>query len=47
VEALAVVRIVKPRIGLGIEFMDVEAPYDDVLFRWVNNSASPLTIFAN
>jgi hypothetical protein len=35
VEALAVVRIVKPRIGLGIEFMDVEAPYDAVLFRWV------------
>jgi hypothetical protein len=35
VEALAVVRIVKPRIGLGIEFMDVEAPYDVVLSRWV------------
>jgi len=35
VVALAVVRIVKPRIGLGIEFMDIEAPYDDVLFRWV------------
>jgi len=35
VEALAVVRIVKPRIGLGIEFMDIEAPYDTVLFRWV------------
>ena len=34
-EALAVVRIVKPRIGLGIEFMDIEAPYDGVLFRWV------------
>jgi hypothetical protein len=35
VEALAVVRIVKPKIGLGVEFMDVEAPYNDVLFRWV------------
>jgi PilZ domain len=35
VEALAVVRIVKPRIGMGVEFMDVEAPYHDVLFRWV------------
>jgi hypothetical protein len=35
VEALAVVRIVKPRIGMGVEFMDVEAPYNDVLFRWV------------
>jgi hypothetical protein len=35
VEALAVVRIVKPRIGMGVEFMDVEAPYNNVLFRWV------------
>jgi hypothetical protein len=35
VEALAVVRIVKPKIGLGVEFMDVEAPYNDVLFCWV------------
>jgi PilZ domain len=35
VEALAVVRIVKPRIGLGVEFMDVEAPFHDVLYRWV------------
>ncbi|HEY2352040.1 MAG TPA: PilZ domain-containing protein [Candidatus Acidoferrum sp.] len=35
VEALAVVRIVKPRIGMGIEFLDVEAPYDQTLFRWI------------
>jgi hypothetical protein len=35
VEALGVVRIVKPRIGMGVEFMDVEAPYHDVLYRWV------------
>ena len=35
VEALAVVRIVKPRIGMGVEFIDVEAPYDGVLARWV------------
>jgi hypothetical protein len=35
VEALAVVRIVKPRIGMGVEFMDVEAPFHEVLFRWV------------
>lgn len=35
VEALAVVRIVKPRIGLGVEFIDVEPPYDEVLARWV------------
>jgi hypothetical protein len=35
VEALAVVRIVKPRIGMGVEFIDVEPPYDEVLARWV------------
>jgi hypothetical protein len=35
VEALAVVRVLKPRIGMGVEFLDVEAPFDQVLFRWV------------
>ncbi|MDP9147300.1 MAG: PilZ domain-containing protein [Acidobacteriota bacterium] len=35
VHALVVVRIVKPRIGMGIEFLDVEAPSDQVLFRWI------------
>jgi hypothetical protein len=35
VESLAVVRIVKPRIGMGIEFIDVEAPYSAVLARWI------------
>ncbi len=35
VDALAVVRIVKPRIGMGIEFLDVEPPSDQVLFRWI------------
>ena len=35
IEALAVVRIVKPRIGMGLEFIDVEAPYDQVLTRWL------------
>jgi hypothetical protein len=35
VEALAVTRILKPRIGMGIEFIDVESPYDDVLSRWI------------
>lgn len=35
VEALAVVRIVKPRIGMGVEFMDLETPYHDLLRRWV------------
>ena len=35
VEALGVVRIVKPRIGMGIEFIDLDAPYHEVLRRWV------------
>jgi hypothetical protein len=36
VEAFAIVRIVKPRIGMGVEFIDVEPPYDGVLARWVD-----------
>jgi hypothetical protein len=35
VEALAVIRVLKPRIGMGVEFLDVEPPFDQVLFRWV------------
>ena len=35
VEALATVRIVKPGIGMGIEFLDVKAPFDQTLFRWI------------
>jgi hypothetical protein len=35
VEALAVVRILKPRIGMGIEFIDVESQYTQVLCRWI------------
>ncbi len=33
-EALGMVRIVKPRIGMGIEFIDVEQPHYGVLCRW-------------
>ena len=36
VEALGVVRIVKPRIGMGIEFIDLESPHHEVLRRWVD-----------
>lgn len=35
VEALGMVRIVKPRIGMGIEFIDVESPHHEMLTRWV------------
>jgi len=30
------VRIVKLRIGMGIEFIDVESPHHEVLRRWVD-----------
>jgi|SRR5882724_12936683 len=36
VEALGIVRIVKPRIGMGIEFIDVDAPYHQTLSRWLD-----------
>jgi hypothetical protein len=35
VEALAMVRIVKPRIGMGLEFIDVETASTGVLNRWL------------
>jgi hypothetical protein len=35
VEVLAVVRVVKPRIGMGVEFIDVDSPHHEVLRRWV------------
>jgi PilZ domain-containing protein len=35
IEALAVVRILKPRIGMGIEFIDVEGEYHGILCRWI------------
>jgi hypothetical protein len=35
VEALAVVRIVKPRIGMGLEFLDIESTSTPVLTRWL------------
>jgi c-di-GMP-binding flagellar brake protein YcgR len=35
VQALASVRIVKPRVGMGLEFLDVEPNYHKVLTRWL------------
>ena len=35
VEALSVVRIVKPRIGMGIEFLDIDAKHQQVFERWL------------
>jgi len=34
-EALVSVRIVKPRIGMGIEFFDLEPAYSEMLSAWL------------
>jgi hypothetical protein len=34
-DTMVVVRIVKPRIGLGIEFFDLEPPNDRILSAWI------------
>ena len=36
IEALAMVRIVKPKIGMGLEFLDVEAASNAILNRWLD-----------
>ncbi len=35
-EALVVVRIVKPRVGMGIEFFDLDSPYNQTLANWID-----------
>ena len=35
IQGLAVVRIVKPRIGMGIEFIDIESSGHEILSRWI------------
>ena len=35
VEALGVVRVVKPRIGMGVEFLDLEQASYAMLDRWI------------
>jgi hypothetical protein len=37
-QALVVVRIVKPRIGMGIEFIDLAQQYSTVLSKWIERS---------
>src|SRR3989442_3331545 len=39
VEALGVVRIVKPRIGMGIECIDLDAPHYELLRRWEDEAS--------
>jgi hypothetical protein len=35
VETLAVVRIFKTRVGMGVEFLDVEGKHQSILERWL------------
>ena len=35
-EALVIIRIVKPRVGLGIEFFDLEASSNAILAGWID-----------
>ena len=37
---LAVIRIVKPRIGMGIEFLDLEPEAHEMLTRWIDQLRS-------
>jgi len=36
-DTLVIVRIVKPRIGLGVEFFDLEPPNDRLLTAWIES----------
>jgi hypothetical protein len=36
-EALVIIRIVKPRIGMGIEFFDLEPPNNEILAGWIES----------
>ena len=36
-DALVIVRIAKPRIGLGVEFFDLEPPNDVLLAAWIDS----------
>jgi hypothetical protein len=40
-EGLVVVRIVKPRVGLGIEFFALESPNDERLIAWIESLRRP------
>lgn len=35
IEALGVVRIVKNRVGMGVEFIDVDTAHTEILSRWI------------
>ena len=36
-ESLVIIRIVKARIGLGVEFFDLEVPSNEILASWIDS----------
>ncbi len=40
-DALVIIRIVKPRVGIGIEFFDLEAPSNEILAAWIDSLRRP------
>jgi hypothetical protein len=36
-DGLVVVRIVKPRVGIGVEFFDLESPNTELLAAWIDS----------
>jgi len=37
VKILAVVRVVKPQVGMGLEFLDIERDSHTTLLAWIGN----------
>ena len=37
VEMLAVVRVVKPQVGMGLEFLDIDPDSSATLLAWIEN----------
>jgi len=40
-EAHVIIRIIKPRVGLGIEFFDLESPSNEILAAWIDSLRRP------
>ncbi len=36
-QAIVIVRIVKQRVGMGIEFFDLDSPYNEILAAWIDS----------
>jgi hypothetical protein len=36
-ESFVLIRVTKPRIGMGVEFIDTDTPSDKLLSRWIDH----------